>query len=573
MSNLFEELKRRHVVKVGLAYFVIAFGIVEITSYLLENVFIDAPGWINTAVGVLFIIGFPTTILLAWIYDLSFKGIVKTQPLETPAKEQAASIADGEPGYLSLSESRKLPKNDKSLAILPLTNLSPVDENAFFADGIHEEILNQLSKVSDLRVISRTATQQFRNTMLTPREIAEKLGVSQIMEGSVRFFGNLVRVIIQLVHASDNSQIWSERYERELDDIFSIQSTIAIAVANAMQADLKPEEIENIKRPATQNIKAYTLFLRAITREKHGNSNLAKESGGWVEDGLEDLEEALQLDPDFARAYAHKGWLQILKRFIVFPHSGTELLRDAKANAEKALEIDPNVIRAYSVLAFAAFECHKWEEWEELDRKAISFPDAKAGTFLNFAERLGRKGRFEEAWQFIDRSIALDPLRTQTREFATYYRLLGKDYESALTMIEYFQASGGREDGYHLYRAVAYVFMNDLENAKTEMNSFSGDFTALIYNMPILYAFAVARLGGKDEILKQVKESKSEVERAFKSFGCALGCSDLDTAFFILDNYMKSGHVVSDLGPLFEEIKLDPRWQIVEDYLNKPVSI
>jgi TolB-like protein/Tfp pilus assembly protein PilF len=465
------------------------------------------------------------------------------------------------------------PATQNSIAVLPLTNLSPVAENAYFCDGIHDEVLNQLSKISAIRVISRTATLRYRDTTETTREIAQNLNVSLIMEGSVRYAGNRVRIHTQLVRARDDTQLWSEIYESELDDIFSIQSDVALRVASAMHARLMPDEIARIERPATSSVEAYTLFLRTIARENQESYKITGAKDGWIETGLRDLNKAVQLDPEFARCYAQMGSLQILKRYTVAfdIKQSNHLLAEAKANAKKALSIDSSIVQAYSVLASVAFERHNWVEWEKLELKSAALPNAKSGVLLNFAERLGRLGRFDEALNVIDRSIILDPVRAHNREYATYYQLLGRHYASALTTSEHYRMAGGDEGGYHLYRATAYYFLGQLAEARREFNAITGDLAGTHLNSPIFYAFLHSRLESKEAAERYVAQQESPVAKEFADFGYALGSRDFDQAFENLKGYIKGGHVVSDLGEILAEIKRDSRWQMVVDYMATPI--
>jgi len=562
MKKLVEELRRRHVIQVGAAYAVGAWLLMQLADILLPA--FDAPDWVFRV--LIFVLAgfFPFVVVLAWVYDLKPLGFTRTPPLEEP--EQEAGISAG----TVVGQSGLIP-DDKSVAILPLTNLSPIAENAYFAEGIHDEVLNQLSKIGDIRVISRTSTNRYKDTLLSTREIARELNVSLLVEGSVRFSDSRVRILIQLIRAVDDTQLWSESYERELDDIFAIQSDVALNVARAMKAKLAPEEIARIEKQPTHSLEAYKLFLKAISRERDQNFLLNSSSGGWVEAGLRDMEEAVRLDPDFARGYAQLGWLKIMKRYTEFNvREGARLLEEARQDAERAILLDPNLIKAYSVLAFVAFERHQWEEWERLDRKAISFPEAKSGEFLNFADRLGRLGRFQEAYDLIDRAIALDPVRTYNREYALYYRIVGGDYKKAIALAEDYRAHGGCEHGYHLYRAVAFYFQEDEAQAMDSLEKSGGDVQGLHPNMAIFYGFIAARLRGKQEVLSLLTTLESDVAREFMDFGCAVGSKDIDRAFSILQRYMKGGHVVSDLGRIMDVLRKDPRWKEVEDYMNLP---
>lgn len=562
MKKLIEELRRRHVFQVTAAYAVAAWFLVQFSDIVLPT--FNVPGWVNQVLIFALMAFFPLAMILAWVYDLKPLGFTRTPPSDENPEQQADTV--------TVSGSQALP-DDNSVAILPLTNLSPVQDNAYFAEGIHDEVLNQLSKVADIRVISRTATNRYRDTNLTTHEIARELRVRLLVEGSVRFNENRVRILVQLIRAEDDTQIWSEIYENELDDIFRIQSDVALNVARAMKARLMPEEIARIEKPATVNLDAYKLFLKAIAREKEHSFSLDNASGGWVEPGLRDIKEALRLDPEFAGGYAQLGWLKIMHRYTHFDvREGQKLLREAKESAEKALELDPNLIRAYSVLAFVAFEQHHWEEWEKLDRKAISFPEAKSGEYLNFADRLGRVGRFEEARVLIDKAIKLDPARTLNREYAVYYRVVSGDYKKALLLADEYRSSGGSDHGYHLYRALALYFLGDEVKAKGELGKVAGNIQGLHINMAIYYGFITAKLLGKQQVLTLLSQLESDVSREFMDFGCAIGCSDKDRAFSILQRYMKGGHVVSDLGEIMDELRADPRWTAVDDYLRQPLT-
>lgn len=568
MKHFLDELKRRKVFKVGAAYCIVSWFLLQFADVILPT--FDAPIWLNQLLVFTLFLGFPVIIFLTWVYDLVPPSLVKTESIdekEQPEKKNTRSSTETTE-HSAIRDKGSFP-SDKSIAVLPLTNLSPVSENAYFCDGVHDEILNQLSKISDIRVISRTATLQYRDTTGSVRDIARDLNVSRIMEGSVRYADNRVRIHTQLIKAEDDSQLWSEIYESELNDIFRIQSDVALKAARAMHAKMVPEEIARIERPATNNIDAYTLFLKAITRENQESFRITGDKDGWIESGLRDLNEALQLDPKFARGYAQLGWLQVLKRYTV-PFDielSNQLLIDAKKNAEKALLIDSSIVSAYSVLAFVAFERHLWSEWEELEKKCSALPDAKSGILLNYAERLGRLGRFDEALEVINRSIALDPIRAHNREYVTYCQVLGAHYDAALVSAENYRIAGGDQGAYHLYRALSYYFTDQMDKARSELLQIRGDLSGAHLNCPIYCAFLHSRLVGKEAANDYVEQQTSPVAKEFADFGRALGDRDFDHAFANLKRYIQGGQVVSNLGAILDEIRRDSRWQMIVDYL------
>ncbi|MEP4146188.1 MAG: TIR domain-containing protein [Halioglobus sp.] len=547
----------------------LGWGALHLVSLILPA--FKSPEWVLSLLSILLATGVPTSLFLAWMYDVRPAEIRRKTHRTAADRTEVTAEESSRSGEITVESAIPV---DKSIAVLPLTNLSPIVENAYFCDGVHDEILNQLSKISDIRVVSRSATLQYRDTVVRTKDIASALNVSRIMEGSVRYADNRVRIHTQLIKAEDDTQLWSEIYESEFNDIFKIQSDVALKAASAMQAKMMPEEISRIERPATKSIEAYTLFLKAVARENEQSNRITGERDGWIEAGIRDLEKSLELDPEFARGFAQLGWLQILKRYTVAfnVEESNQLLVDAKFNAEKALSIDPSIVYAYSVLAFVAFERHLWAEWEELELKCAALPDAKSGILLNFAERLGRVGRFDEALEVIDRSISLDPVRAHNREYRTYYQVLGGHYQSALDSAERYLSAGGDQSAYHLYRSIAYYFTNREDKALKELEAVTGDLSGAHLNCPIFCAFLHSRLRGIEAAEDYVTRQKSPVAKEFADFGRALGNRDFDHAFGNLKRYLRGGQVVSNLGEILDEIRLDTRWQMVVDYLATPKS-
>src|SRR6187399_2890522 len=268
MNGFFEELQRRKVYRVAAAYVIAAGFIIQIGSAVIPAW--ELPNWTLRCVIVLLLIGFPVALILAWAYDLTAEGIQTTARVPGRHRRRnvtllvvAGVVISIAAGFFLLprASARKI---DKSIAVLPFENLSAEKENTYFADGMQDDILTNLSKIGDLKVISRMSVMSYRGEgMRNAREIGKALGVATLLEGSVRRVGNRVRVNVQLIDASNDEHIWAEDYDRDLTDVFAIQTDLAQKIASALQARLSPNEKAFLDHRPTQNSDAYLLFVQA----------------------------------------------------------------------------------------------------------------------------------------------------------------------------------------------------------------------------------------------------------------------------------------------------------------------
>jgi TolB-like protein len=273
--NFFSELKRRNVYKVAIAYAVVAWLLLQAASILFPT--FEAPPWTMKVFVAVIALGFPIALVFAWAFELTPEGIKRTESADKlpkkPARGRAWIYVVVIPGAISASlfflgrytsskqsEGSELPA--KSIAVLPFENLSHDPENAYFADGIQEEILTRLAKIADLKVISRTSTQHYKSAPENLPEIAKQLGVANILEGSVQKAGDAVRVNVKLIQAASDSHLWADIYDRKLTDIFAVESEIAKAVADTLQAKLTGSELHAIAARPTENTEAHQLYLK-----------------------------------------------------------------------------------------------------------------------------------------------------------------------------------------------------------------------------------------------------------------------------------------------------------------------
>src|ERR1700746_280684 len=267
MSGFLDEVKRRKVYRVAAAYVIAAGGIIQLASAAFPAW--ELPNWALRLVIVLLLMGFPIALMLAWAYDITPQGVQAT-PTVAPGSHRRRNvimlvatgvIISAAAGFFLLPRVSAY-KVDKSIAVLPFENLSDDKENAYFADGIQDGVLTNLSKVSDLKVISRTSVMPYRGKAPSVREIGKTLGVSNILEGSVRRSGNKVRVNVQLINADTDEHMWAEDYDRDLTDVFAIQTDLAQQIVRELQAKLSPMEKAQIERRPTENGEAYLAFMQ-----------------------------------------------------------------------------------------------------------------------------------------------------------------------------------------------------------------------------------------------------------------------------------------------------------------------
>src|SRR5262249_43341220 len=306
MSGFFEELKRRKVYRVAIAYIVAGWALAQGLSQVLP--IFDIPTSGIRVIIVLLLIGFPVALVLAWVFDVTPQGIKMTPTVVDSSFRRRRNIAllavtgiiiSVAAGFFILPRAAAH-KIEKSIAVLPFQNLSDEKENAYFADGIQDDILTNLSKIGDLKVISRMSVMPYRGDgVRNAREIGKALGVGTLLEGSVRRAGNRVRVSVQLINANNDEHIWAEDYDRDLTDVFDIQTDLAQKIAYTLQAKLSSNEKARLDRRPTASPEAYLLYVQA--------HDYATRTGKFRDSALKAeplFEQAIKLDPNFALAFA-----------------------------------------------------------------------------------------------------------------------------------------------------------------------------------------------------------------------------------------------------------------------------
>ena len=357
--NFFAELKRRNVYKVAVAYAVVGWLIAQIATQIFP--FFEIPNWAVRLVVLAIVIGFPIALVIAWAFEATPEGIKRTEvadamPAAAAKKKHTwiyvvvigtvISVALFLLGRYTVRNTAVAARTDlpaKTIAVLPFESLSEDKSNAYFAEGVQDEILTRLAKVADLKVISRTSTQRFKSAPSDLREIAKQLGVTNILEGSVQKANDQVRVNVQLINALTDAHLWAEIYDRKLTDIFIVESDIAKTIADTLQAKLTGSEVKMMTKTPTANNEAYELYLK-------GRFFWNKRTAADLRKSIDYFNQAIEKDPSYARAYA--ALAQSWKLLPAFNGGAPqECFPQAEVAAKKALTLDDTLSDAHAALA------------------------------------------------------------------------------------------------------------------------------------------------------------------------------------------------------------------------------
>jgi TolB-like protein/Tfp pilus assembly protein PilF len=434
MSGFFEEVKRRKVYRVAVAYVIAAGGIIQLASAAFPAW--ELPNWALRLVIVLLLVGFPIALILGWAFDVTAEGI-KTTPTVAPRRQirrnvimlaTAGVIMSGAVGFFVLPRA-SAHKVDKSIAVLPFQNLSDDPENAYFADGIQDDVLTNLSKIEDLRVISRTSVMQYKGSTPNLRDIGKALAVSNILEGSVRRSGNKVRVNVQLIDANTDEHIWANDYDRDITDVFAIQSDLAQKIAEALQAKLSPGEKSRMEHKPTENGEAYLAFVQAH------NLSCAVEDLEKLKQSEQLYARAVELDPNFALALARYSQLQSWFFHSVEPTR--ERRQKARALAEQALQLQPDLPEAHLAMGFSYYYGDN-----NYDAALKEFEIAQRGlpndseVYLSIGAIQRRQGKWAESTANMEKAVSLNPKDIWPLQNLTFNYQMLRDFTKANQTID-----------------------------------------------------------------------------------------------------------------------------------------
>jgi TolB-like protein/Flp pilus assembly protein TadD len=442
MSNkpsFFAELKRRNVYKVAVAYAVVAWLVIQAASILLPT--FEAPPWVMKVLVLVIMLGFPAALIFSWAFEITPEGI-KLESEVAPNKSIArktgrklvamtavlAVIAAGlfVFQYIRSQSSTSVVAHlipNKSIAVLPFDNLSRDPDNAYFCEGVQDEILTRLARVADLKVISRTSTQKFKSAPENLPDIAKQLGVTNILEGSVQKSNDQVRVNVQLINALTDAHLWADTYDRKLTDIFAVESEIARTIAETLQARLSGSEKSSMAKTPTVNPDAYELYLK-------GRFFWNKRTGDDLRKGIDYFNQAIAKDPNYALAY-----VGLADCYLLLPSyaavSPADSVPPARAALKKALELDDSLAEAHASSGLlATVELELQPGIDELKRAIELKPNyATAHHWLALAWMT--VGKFDSAIAEAKRAVELDPLSLIINADFSWIYLCARRYDEA----------------------------------------------------------------------------------------------------------------------------------------------
>jgi TolB-like protein/cytochrome c-type biogenesis protein CcmH/NrfG len=426
--NFFAELKRRNVYKVAVAYAVVGWLVIQVSSTVLPT--FHAPEWVVQTLIVLVAMGFPIALIIAWAFELTPEGLKRTEDVDLAASARqprkhtwifvvvvgaALSVglffigrytARNTAGAFRTEAATSSSVPQKSIAVLPFENLSDDKGAAYFADGIQDEILTKLASIADLKVISRTSTAKYKSRPEDLKTVSQQLGVATVLEGSVQKAADKVRVNVQLIDARADSHLWAKTYDRDLADVFAIQSEVAQEIADSLKAKLSPAEASTLASAPTKDTQAYDLFLKGEFEQRVANSNFRPES---FDQAARWYKEAIARDPQFALAIAQLAICQLRRHWLTDPLSEAEVM-EAGRMAKQAVTLAPDLAEAH--VALGLFHYYGFRQYEsaltEFQRALELRPNySLALQFVAFVHR--RQGKWDLTVDELKRSIDQDP--------------------------------------------------------------------------------------------------------------------------------------------------------------------
>ncbi len=525
------EIKRRKVFQVAVVYAVVTWVLVQIIDVVNDP--LSLPPWFDTVAILLLLLGFPLAMILTWAFDITPAGVVRTpasdlvtepdvpvnaphQPIQSPEQVSPSPPAGSE----------ELPHRmlRNSVAVLPLENLSPNPDDAYFAAGIHEEILNYLTKIKDLSVIARTSVKKYANTDKTIAEIAGELGVGTVMEGSVRYAGERVRVTAQLIDAVTEDHLWSEIYERGLADVFAIQADIAAKIAEALEAELSVVEKASIEAlPSTSSSEAHALYLRSQALFGQDDTALAVTAPPSIRASIKsNLDQAIEFDPEFATLYALKALISAASR-IYDPikdkdwlKRSAELDESVRVNADKALTLNANLGLPH--LAMALNHQFNWRGAQARGayERALELRPNDSNVLGWYATLKWFTEEFDDAIHLAEKAVALDPGNAYTYAFLALILHAAGDYRASADTFEKFSTLHPGSSLPYLLRGRPDLALGNEAHALEGLrlaDQLIPDEAAPAIHIEIAYAYE--RLGQREDAKKVINKVEAMIGDRF----------------------------------------------------------
>lgn len=600
--SFFAELKRRNVFRAAAAYIILAWLVLQVSDVILSN--IAAPAWVFRVLLLFLAVGLPFVVFFAWAFELTPEGLKREFEVD---RSQSITPHTGKKldrmiivvlllalGYFAYDKFVLSPSSDEgtkvqtaaepapaappvaaepdnSIAVLPFVNMSDDAGNEYFSDGLAEELLNLLAKIPELRVAARTSSFSFKGQQLEIPEIAARLKVAHILEGSVRKAGNQVRITAQLIKADDGFHLWSETYDRTLDNIFVMQDEIAAAVVDALKIPL----LGAAPVAAEVNPQAYALFLQArYLFNQRSRENYEKSAQAY--------RQALDLDPDYAAAWAGLATVTVNQAGYNYIdlHSGVQ---QARAAAERAIALDPRLAAAWASLAqIQGFYEFNWNRAYESAQKALQLEPANSEVLAQAARLAGSLGKFDQDLAYSAQAVDLDPLNyAALNGLSSAYETAGRLDEAEKTIRHLLTLNPGFV-GAHSTLAYILLRQGKAEQALVESENEGEDFWRSLSKALTLYtlgrkAEADTELASFIELnhefgayqIAEIYAWRNEPDDAFQWLDKAYQQRDPGLGALLNDSSIMNLHADARWQPLLEKVGLLDAWKAIGDVKNK----
>jgi TolB-like protein/Flp pilus assembly protein TadD len=578
-DHFFTELKRRNVYKVAVAYAIVGWLLIQVATQVFP--FLEIPNWAIRLVILLTAVGFPVALIIAWAFELTPEGIKRTESADAARQHSRggvwiAVIVIGVALSLGLffvgrytafrtssgaAERPAPPVPEKSIAVLPFDNLSRDPDNAYFTEGVQEEILTRLAKIADLKVISRTSTQRFKSAPQDLRQIAKQLAVMHVLEGSVQKAADQVRVNVQLVNAMTNAHLWADTYDRKLTDIFAVESEIAKTIADTLNAKLTGAEARAIAKRPTEDLEAHELYLK-------GRFFWNKRTGADLQTAIQYFNQAIAKDSNYALAYAG-----LADAYALLPLYGAASSADsfprAEAAAKKALEIDETLAEAHTSLAqvLLFYDLDFANSAREFERAIALNPNYATAHHWYADGPLASLGKFDKAIAELKRAQQLDPLSLIINADLGVELVNARRYDEGIAQLRNTIEMDPRFYYAHWNLGTALQFNGQLREAFAEYKT-----AAELSDDPLLLgllAQAYAKLRQRGEAVKMLEQLHQLARRryvanyAFAIVHMALGEKDkaIDCFERAYHNHAGPDLILIKVDPMLDPLRGDPRFE------------
>src|SRR6266511_2701066 len=512
--HFISELGRRNVYKVAVAYAVVGWLLVQVTTQVFP--IFEIPNWALRLIVLAIIIGFPIALVIAWAFELTPEGIKHTEDVDLSNKRisknrtwiyvtligAALSVTLFLIGRLSAPRSSPSPAGvpEKSIAVLPFVNMSADKSDEYLSDGMTEELINVLAKVKGLRVPGRTSCFAFKgkNEEDIFHKVGDQLHVGTVLEGSVRKAGDKLRVTAQLINVSDGYHLWSKDYDGDVKDILTFQSNVAEQVVQALQVKLGEEGTRVLTKKPTENPEAHRLYLL-------GRYEFAKYTQTGWNNAIRYYEEALKLDPDYALAYCGLADNYAYMGSVVMPEN--EAIAKEKEFAQKALALDPDLAEAHMSLALALVAVFDWRNGlEEFDRALERNPNLAFAYELQ-AWTVNGLGRFDEAIGKTRKAVELDPLNPFFQMSLSFYQYWAGRYDDAIAQARKTLEMDPNSTISHVLLGLSFLKKGDTADAIAELQKTKAPDPGAWYQGFLGYAYAISGDRAKaDQALRELEE-------------------------------------------------------------------